>query len=316
MSRANVEAEITLVETELLRGARSTLRFRLTVSEPVKIRGAHVHFTGVEETTAVYTTSNGETTSTHTATERVVLVEARRTFQGQAPAGFFANLSDATLTVLGGGDHEKLTPGLRDVELEVELPEELPASFEAKKVKVLYEASVHLDIPAGLDFRHTIAFPLSAQGDAEDAHVVPLSIRYPEDSGRGFFDSMFGPDVAMRVDLDSTIVPRGGTLSGELEVRFPDKAPNVKAVVCNLLRREKSKAQGHEDRHAETLATERLPQRESTSGSLFVPITVRVPDGAIPSCTGAKFTLSHELAVSLDVPWAKDPTIRIPITIV
>jgi hypothetical protein len=315
MSRDHVEAEIKLEGAELLRGARASLRFRLIVRAPVKIRGAHVHFAGFEETKAVYTTSDGKTTTTHTATERNALVDGRKTFQGSAPAGFFANLSDAALTVLGGGDHEKLSEGMRDVVLEVDLPEDLPASFEAKKVKVSYEAALHLDIPAGRDFRHSVTFPLGPHAHSEALHVRPLSIRYPEDSGRGFFDSMFGPDVAMRVDLDSTVVPRGGTLSGELEVRFPDKPPTVKAVVCQLLRREKTKAQGHSDGHAEILVTERVEQRESTSNSLFVPISVRVPDDVIPTCSGAKFSLAHELAISLDVPWAKDPTIRIPITI-
>ena len=49
-----------------------------------KDRGAHAHFVGYEETKAAYTTSNGKTTTTHTATERNVLVEERKTFQGRA----------------------------------------------------------------------------------------------------------------------------------------------------------------------------------------------------------------------------------------
>ena len=83
-----------------------------------------------------------------------------------------------------------------------------------------------------------------------------------------------------------------------------------------MIRREKSKARGHSDGHSETLVTERLPQRDGTSHSLLVTFEVRVPDDMIASCSGAKFTLGHELAVSLDVPWAKDPTIRIPVTVV
>lgn len=316
MSRDAIEAEITLDENSLVPGERATLRFRMNARESVRVRGAHVSFAGFEETKAVYTSSNGKTTTTHTATERNSLVEAKKTFKGQAPAGFFHNLADGAKTLLGGGEHEELPRGSHDVVLEVDLPADLPESFKAKKIRVAYEASIHLDIPAGRDFRQTVAFdgPSAARDETPELHA--LTIRYPEDSGRGFFDSVFGPDVSMRVNLNTTVIARGGRLSGELEVRFKDKPPTIKAVVCALIRREKSEARGHRDGHSETLVSERLPQRESTSNSLFVAFEVRVPDEMIADRSGAKFTLSHELAVSLDVPWAKDPTIRIPVVVV
>jgi hypothetical protein len=282
----------------------------------VRIRGAHAHFVGYEETKAVYTTSDGKTTRTHTATERNVLVEERKTFQGRAPAGFFHNLKDGALTLLGGGAHEELPRGSHDVVLEVDLPTELPESFEAKKVKIVYEATIHLDIPAGRDFRHTVSFAVPPSSVDEDLDPEPLTIRYPEDSGRGFFDTMFGPDVSMSVELSSTVVRRGDTITGELEVRFSDKPSNVQAIVCHLIRRESSQAKSHKDKHAETIVTERLPQGLGTSDRLFASFEVRLPEEMIPTCDGVKFTIVNELAVSLDVPWAKDPTIRIPITVV
>ena len=220
------------------------------------------------------------------------------------------------LTLLGGGEHEELPRGTHDVVLHVELPDDLRATFEAKKVKVRYEALIHLDIPAGRDFRHVVGFELASATVDVDPDAEPLSIRSPEDSRRGFFDSLFGPDVSMRLELKRTVVRRGGVLAGELEVRFPDKPPNIAAVVCKLLRREETEAHSHEDRHIETLVTECLPQRPGVSNSLFVSFEVRVPGDIIPSCAGAKFTLAHELSVSLEVPWAKDPTVRIPVTVV
>ncbi len=315
MSRDDVEADITLDEMELVPGGRATLRLRTTAREPVGIRGAHAHFVGYEETKAVYTTSNGKTTTTHTATERNVLVEEHKTFQGRAPAGFFSNLKDGALTMLGGGDHEELPRGTHEVLLEVDLPEDLPETFEAKKVKVAYEAVVHLDIPAGRDFRHRVTFAMPPP-PVEEVEPESLTIQYPEDSGRGFFDSVFGPDVSMRVELSSTVMRRGGVLEGALDVRFTEKPAKVRAIVCRLVRRERSQALSHKDRHAENVVTERIPQRSESASSLYVPFELRLPDDMIPTRSGAKFTIAHELAVSLDVPWAKDPTIRIPLTIV
>jgi hypothetical protein len=273
-----------------------------------------VHFRGFEETKAVYTTSDGKTTTTHTAIENHVLVEERQTILGEAPAGFFSNLADGALTLVGGGDHEILDAGRHEASLQVDLPGELPPTFQAKKIRIAYEAGVHLDLPAARDFRHTESFAVARAG-VEAPAAAPLSIRYPEDAQRGFFDSLFGPDVQMRVNLDATVVRRGGQLTGELQVHSREKPLSVDAVECQLLRRETSEAQKHKDAHAEKLVVERIPRQHSRSTRLSVPFTVTVPETAIPACTGAKFTLAHELAVSLDVPWAKDPTVRIPIRV-
>ena len=316
MSLDDIEVDITLDEVELVRGGTATLRFRTTARTPVRIRGAHAHFIGYEETQAVYTTSIGTTTTVSTATERNLLVEKRETFQGRARAGFFRNLADGALALLGGGNHDELPRGSHDVLLEVDLPTDLPESFSGKKVKVVYEAAIHLDIPAARDFTHTVTFAVAPPSGDDDLDPAPLTIRYPEDSGRGFFDAMFGPEVAMQVELPSTVVRRGSTLAGTLEVRFPETPATVEAVVCQLIRRESSTAQGHSDRHAETIVTTRSPQRPGSATRVYAPFEVRLPEMMIPTCKGAKFTVAHELAISLEVPWAKDPTIRIPITVV
>ncbi len=315
MSRKDVEAEITLEEAALLPGGRATLRFRTTAREAVKIRGAHARFTGFEESTAVYTTSNGKTTTTHTARERLPFVEERRTFQGREPGGALHNLKDGILTLVGGGDHEELAQGSRDVLLEVQLPERLPNSFEAKKAQIGYEAEIHLDIPAGRDFRHRVVFDVRSEERMEDAPERPFLTEYPEDTGRGFFDSMFGPDVAIRLQVESTVVVRGGRLRGQIEVRFPDSAKRVTAIECKLLRKESSEAHGHQDRAVEPIVTHEIPQRPVESDNLFASFDMPVPIDMIPCVSGQKFALTHELAVSLDVPWAKDPTVRIPIEV-
>jgi hypothetical protein len=316
MSHDDIEVDITLDEAELIRGGTATLRFRTTTRTPVRIRGAHAHFIGYEETEAVYVTSTGKTTTVSVATERNLLVEKRETFQGRAHAGFFRNLADGALTLLGGGDHDELPRGSHDVLLKVDLPAELSESVFGKKVKVVYEAAIDIDIPVARDFRHSVTFALGPPSGDDDLDPAPLTIRYPEDAKRGFFDAMFGPEVAMRIELPATVVRRGGTVAGTLEVRFPDRPATVEAIVCHLLRHERSQAHGHADHHAEPIATARLEQRQSDANHLLAPFEVRLPEAMIPTCTGAKFTVAYELAVSLDVPWAKDPTIRIPITVV
>lgn len=316
MSRDGIAVDITSEPVALVPGGTVTLRFRTTTPEPIRVRGAHARFVGYEETEAVYTVSTGKTTTTSTATERHELVEKRDTFHGRPPAGFFRNLADGALTLIGGGDHVELPRGSHDVLLAVDLPEDLPESFSGKKVKVVYEAAIHLDIPAGRDFTYTVTFAVPPPTSTGPPAPEPVTIRYPDDAGRGFFDAVFGPDVSMSVELASTVVRRGTALSGALEAHFPDRPATVESVVCRVIRREQSEAQGHQDRHTETIVTERLPQRPGPTSRLHAPFEVRLPEAMIPTCRGTKFTVTHELAISLDVPRAKDPTVRIPITVV
>jgi hypothetical protein len=99
-------------------------------------------------------------------------------------------------------------------------------------------------------------------------------------------------------------------------VRFPDKPATVDAVVCQLIRQEHSTAQGHEDRHTDTAVTEKIVQRRAPTSHLSSSFDVRLPDTLIPTCRGAKFSVTYELAVSLEVRGARDPTVRVPVTVV
>ena len=316
MSGDAIEVDTSLDAPALVPGGTASLRFRMTTRAPLRIRGAHAHFIGYEETRAVFMVTTGKTTTPSVATERHVLVEKRETFHGQAPAGFFRDLVDGALTLMGGGDHTELPAGSHDVVLAVDLPAVLPESFAGEKAKVVYAATITLDIPAGRDFKHEVEIPVARPSRDRTVSPEPVTIRYPDDAGRGFFDKVFGPDVSMHLDLPTTVVPRGDTLSGALDVHFPDKPATVESVVCQLIRQEHSTAHGHEDRHTETAVTEKVVQRRGPTNHLFSPFDVRLPGTLIPTCRGAKFSVTYELAVSLEVPGAKDQTVRVPVTVV
>ena len=102
MSGDTVEVDISLDAPALVPGDTASLRFRMTTRAPLRIRGAHAHFIGYEETRAVFMVMTGETTASSVATERHVPGEKRETFHGQAPASFFRDLVDGALTLIGG----------------------------------------------------------------------------------------------------------------------------------------------------------------------------------------------------------------------
>ena len=77
-----VEVDISLDAPALVPGDTASLRFQLTTRAPLRIRGAHAHFIGYEETRAVFMVMTGEPAASSVATERHVLVEKRETFHG------------------------------------------------------------------------------------------------------------------------------------------------------------------------------------------------------------------------------------------
>ena len=118
---------------------------------------------------------------------------------------------------------------------------------------------------------------------------------------------MSGDTIEVDISLDAPALVPGDTAS--LRFRMTTRAPlRIRGAHAHFI--------GYEDRHTETAVTEKVVQRRGPTYHLFSPFDVRLPDTLIPTCRGAKFSVTYELAVSLEVPGAKDPTVRVPVTIV
>ncbi|MFC1588182.1 hypothetical protein ACFL54_07725, partial [Planctomycetota bacterium] len=144
MKKEAFSVDMSILEGVLQPGQESTIEFALNVSEPTRARGVHVSFHGYEWTKAIYTTSDGKTTTTHTAIEKVTIVKDQVVAMGEEAKGFMYNVVDGIKTIFGGGDAEEIAPGNYQIELPVRLPENARSSFEGDYVKVKYEAKLQV----------------------------------------------------------------------------------------------------------------------------------------------------------------------------
>ena len=64
-------------------------------------------------------------------------------------------------------------------------PAVLPESFSGEKAKVVYAATITLDIPAGRDFKHEAEIPVARSSGDRTMSPEPVTIRYP-----GFFRAL------------------------------------------------------------------------------------------------------------------------------
>ena len=236
---------------KIARGKPMTVPVTVVLDRPLKVRGIHGKFHGAEETQAVYTTTSTDgkgrtTTQTHTAVQHVDVTTQAHLIRGNERLGFFGNLTDAIATIFGGGHHETMQPGEYPFEIEVSIPDDAPPTHEGKKTRVFYELSVQVDVPLAFDLKAVQSFQLLPLPTIFE--TTPVRTRYPEDEGRGFFDSLFAPDVKMEMALAADKYRLGNLVEGIFRVDT-EKPLNCDTVRVRLVGIENSTAHGHTDRY-------------------------------------------------------------------
>ncbi|MCZ6834467.1 MAG: arrestin family protein [Planctomycetota bacterium] len=303
---------------ELVRGEPMRVPIVLQLDTPRRVRCISACFHGAQETKATYTTTTvgakGQvTTQTHTAVETIDIVKQDWILAGHEPRGCIGNMFDAAATLLGGGRHQRMTPGEYQYEVEVVIPPDAMLTHQGKNTRVFYELSVRVDIALGRDMKASQSFivlPLPR----EKVDVQPVKVCYPDDEGRGFWSSLLMPDVRMELSLQRDLARQGDTIEGSFRVET-QKSLEVKGVKVRLIGHEHSEAQSHKDTHyfkGEPVAIH-APRliAPSWSTDFSLPSEVEGP----PTSKGTKFSIDWFVEITLDVPWAKDPKIRVPITL-
>jgi hypothetical protein len=302
----------------LVRGQATTVPITLVLDRRLKVRGIHGKFMGAEETRAVYTTTSSDgkgrvTTQTHTAIQHTEIVSQVYLLAGNEKMGFFGNMSDAVATVFGGGKHDTLEAGEHPFEVEVSIPEDAAATHVGKKTRVFYELSLRVDVPAGFDVKATQCF-----------HVVPIPLgpyttesvrtRYPDDAGRGLFESLVSPDVKLEMALAADKYQPDESIDGIFKIETEaNKSLNCRRIFVQILGIETSTAHGHKDRYLHVGDPIELECPENLTGVYTQEFSIPAKTTAPLSASGKLFSIDWFVQVQLDVPWAKDPRIRAPI---
>jgi len=300
----------------LVRGQVMTVPIVLALDRRLKVRGIHGKFLGAEETKAVYTTTSTDskghtTTHTHTAVQQVEIVSQVHLLAGNATKGFFGNMSDSVATMFGGGKHDTLETGEHPFEVEVSIPEGAPATHVAKKSRVFYELSIHVDVPAGFDLKATQSFQLEPL-PAATAEAAPVRTRYPDDAGRGLFDSLVSPDARLEMALIADKYQLHEMIEGIFTIET-QKPINCRRILVQLVGIESSEASGHKDTHVYLGDSHDIGSPGTVTGNYTQEFSLPAEITAPLPARGKLFSIEWFVQIQLDVPWAKDPKIRVPI---
>jgi len=303
------------VET-LVRGQKVTVPIVLMLEQRLKARGIHAKFLGAEEMKAVYTTTSTDSkgqmmSQTHTAVQHVEITSQDHLLAGNEKMGFFGNMSDAMATVFGAGKHDTLEPGEHEFNVEISIPEDVPATHVGQKCRVFYELSIHVDVPAGFDLKATQSFQVEPLPVSE-YKTAPVRTRYPDDAGRGLFDSFVIPDVRVEMALVADKYQPHETIEGIFTIE-PEKSLVCRRILVQLIGIESSEAHGDKDRYVHQGEPLDLGTPGTVTGTYSQEFSLPAEITAPLTATGRQFSIDWFVQVQLDVPWAKDPKIRTPI---
>jgi sporulation-control protein spo0M len=315
---AKNEIRIQPPVTTLVRGETIAVPIVLVLEKRLKARGIHAKFLGAEETKAVYTTTSTDskgntTTQTHTAVERFEVTAKEHLLVGTEKLGFFGNMSDAMATVFGAGKHDTLEPGEHEFSVEVSIPEDVPATHVGKKTRVFYELEVQVDVPAAFDLKSMQSFQVDPL-PLPEYKTAPVRTRYPDDDGRGLFDSLVSPDVRVEMALAADKFQPHEMIEGIFTIE-PKESINLRRILVQLIGIETTTAHHHKDRHVYQGATLDLGTPGTVTGSYSQEFSLPAEIAAPVTATGKNFSINWFVQVQLDVPWAKDPKIRTPIVL-
>jgi hypothetical protein len=310
------EIQIQATSDQLVPGETTRIPILLKLDKAIKVRGIHAKFHGAEETSATYTTYNAatKTTETKTAVQHVDIVKTESILSGRERKGFFGNLTDGMATMLGGGEHDLLEPGEYPFEIEVQVPPDARASLDGKKCRVFYELSVHIDIPVARDVKAVHSFQVSDASKQQHDSPGSVRIRYPEDQGRGFFDALMGPELRVEAALAEGLLHEGDTAEGMLVGDTP-KALQYRAINVRLIAVEKTTANEHTDSYTHQGEPVQIAANGEIEGHYSQEFRLPVASPGATTMQGELFSIDCFVQIEFDVPWAKDPKIRIPITL-
>ena len=298
-------------------GQTITVPITLTLDKPTKARCIIADFHAGEETKADYTTTTTDSegrsrTETRTATEIVDIAKETFLLDGQERLGFFGRLGDNFAGLMGGGRRTTYEPGEYEFSVDILIPGDAPASFRGEKCRVFYELSVRVDRPMARDYTDKHSFHVDAAVTPTPGE--PVVVRYPEDSPPGFWDRLLGTKASLRLALATNVLTAGDTVTCLFQVD-DDNEIQMKGAVVRMVAEESTLASGHQDRHVHRTSAMRIFE-QTTFGDLSEEFDLVADFGDRPlSAAGKNFQVQWFVEVELDVPWAKNPTIRCPITV-
>ena len=296
------DKQIRLGLEKRIYGPGETVVGKVTVNTVTRlaVRGVRFRIRGQEKTSI----SRGSGNSRTTYHGKHVIIDKELTLFGEEKHGFVDDVGDALMTLLGKAEHAELRSGAHPYPLSSELPQKALPTYSGKNAEVKYDMCAYIDIPAGFDVAHRRSLVV----------LPPQPLCQAAQGRQGSLDQPDGR-IALAAAVNETAWQPGATLSGTVSFENPTRRA-VRAVIISFVCHEQARAGGR----GRTVTSESDTSKTWTRVALLADeqsvrdreFALQIPMGP-PPFRGEWCQVSWFVEVRLDVPWARDIKVRIPI---
>ncbi len=273
------------------------------------LRGIRLMLKGYEK--ASWREGSGKHRHTHSETHN--FFDEQFTLHGRPRLGLGELVADSFKGVFSNEHYEVLRAGTYRYPFSYVLPPDLPGNYESAQTnsRIYYGLKAQVDLPLKFDLQAERS--LVVHEPAKPAAVQAVTQRLTK---KFLFDSDSLVEAAVHMDKDTFAV--GEVLHCQLQVinRAPKK--EIQAATLALRQVESLQADGRtHERNIEIVRCRfekcRFPLKQRTT----VDLTLDLPGNLYPTIAlGSLVKLHYELQVTLDIPWAVDAKLSVPIRLV
>jgi|GEM_PF-5993750 len=307
-----MDCEITTdIDHERLKsGDQVNATILLLLERPEQFRSLTATFLGAEKARVVIADSGRDGDSNETVRRTDVLIKEAYLLAGEEPRGFFSEWIDSFLALFGKGAATELASGEHRYSVALTIPENTLPTHKARNSEVFYRLTIRVDQPLKMDSVFDVDFIVQAPASGTSQSVTAY---YP-DHDTGTLTRTLSRDIRVTATIERDFYRVGDTVRGTLVVET-DEAVRTKGITVCLLGEERVEIRRHRELYKtrqskfEVVAATEL--QNGWRGDFDFP----VEDLNFPTSTGKYFSLAWFVEIRIDLPWAKDCTIRMPVTL-
>ncbi len=303
------EITIELNKKQFSGGETVAGRVLVQLDQDTPLRGIRLMLRGYEQSS--WREGSGKTRHTHSQTR--TFFDEEITLHGRPRLKFGELLADSFKGAFSKESYESLPAGNYCYPFSYQLPAELPGDYESSVTGsgIHYGVKAQVDLPLKFDLKAEQRLYIQEPAGAAATQEV---------TGRETKKFLFDSDsqIEAAVHLEKNTFQPGEALHCQLEVM--NRAPNkeVRAATLRLRQLETAFADGRTHQGETEIARARFddcrfPFQQCQTADLELPI----PEDVYPSIAKATLVkVDYELEVKLDIPWAIDLKVSVPIKLI
>jgi len=303
------EISIELDKQEFAGGETIAGAVIVRLDQDTPLRGIRLVLEGYEHSS--WREGGGRHRHTHSETRR--LFDQDVTLHGRPRLGLGELLADSFKGIFSKDSYEVLHAGNYRYPFTYVLPPQLPGDYESALTnsRIYYGVKVQVDLPLKFDLK--AEQPLAVREPTSAAAVQPITQRQTK-------KSLFDCDalIEAQVHLDKDTYYPGEVLRCQLEVmnRAPKKEIRAATLLLRLL--ETAYAGGRTHTGPTEITRARFADCDFPLNQCArISLKLGIPTDLYPTISRASLVrLDYELVVVLDIPWAVDAKISVPIKLV